>query len=334
MKIDAFNHVFPARFLERVAPLAPSGAVRRWQSISALHDIDARLRVLDAFDDVRQIISLSQPPLDDIAGPDETPELARLANDCMQDICTQHPDRFPGFVATPAMNNPDSVLAEIERAIVGMGALGLQIHTNVNGKALDQPEFFPIFARMAELDKPIWLHPARPMQVSDYQAEDVSRYEIWWGLGWAYDTSAAMARIVFSGMFDKLPNLKIITHHWGAYIPHAEGRITPYWQERKSQSADHAYGPLSQNLERQALSYFKMFYADTAMFGAEAASRCGLEFFGAAHSVFATDAPYDHAGGAQVLRDTIAIIDALDCTPEDRQAIYSGNIERLVGRAL
>ena len=259
----------------------PKKAVARWRAIETLHDMDARKRMLDEFGDYQQIISMSQPPIDVLGGPDQTPALARIANDGMAAICKADPDRFPSFLASPAMNNPDAAVAEVDRAVGELGACGLQVHSNVNGRALDDPAFFPVFERMAQLDRPIFLHPARPMSHADYAAEDESKFEIFWGLGWAYETSAAMARIVFSGMFDKLPALKIVAHHWGAYIPHAGGRITPHWDGRSSQSDDTSYGPLGEALKRPAIDYFKMFYVDTAMFGAKEASQCGLDFFGA-----------------------------------------------------
>lgn len=329
MKVDIFNHVLPPPLLERLAAIMPAPPVKRWQSIKTLYDVDTRVRMLDEFGDYRQILSLGQPPLDEVAGPDASPELARIGNDGMAAMCKARPDRFPGFIASLPMNNPVAAVKEIDRAVRDLGALGVQIHSNVGGKALDQPEFFPVFDRMRQLAKPVWLHPGRPMSHPDYLAEDHSMYEIFWGLGWAYETSAAMARLVFSGMLDKLPGLKIIAHHWGAYIPHAEGRI-PHWEGRSSQSVEHPYGPLKERLKRPAMEYFKSFYADTAMFGARAASQAGLEFFGAGHSLFATDCPYDREGGRIFIRDTIKVIEELRCTAAEREQIYSGNYRTLV----
>ena len=331
MKLDIFNHMFPVPFMERLAEIVPSGPVKRWKSIATLYDVDARLRMLEEFGDYRQILSLSQPPFDEIAGPGDSPALARLANDGLAAICAAHPDRFPSFIASLPMNNPDEAVREIDRAITELGAVGIQIHSNVSGKALDAPELFPVFARMAEIGRPAWLHPARAQSHPDYLAEDSSKYEIWWGLGWAYETSVAMARLVFSGIFDKLPALKIIAHHWGAYIPHAEGRITPHWEGRSSQSAEHAYGPLEDNLKRPAIDYFKMFHADTAMFGATAASQCGLDFFGVGQSLFASDCPFDREGGRIFIRDTIAVVDSLRCSDADRKRIYLTNAQELLG---
>ena len=139
MKLDIFNHIFPPPFFARLEDLLPKGPIERWKTIETLYDVDARLRMLDEFGDYQQILSLSQPPLDAIAGPDQTPALARLANDGMAELCRAHVDRFPSFIASPPMNNPDEAVAEVERAIVELGACGVQIHSNVDGKALDAP---------------------------------------------------------------------------------------------------------------------------------------------------------------------------------------------------
>ena len=118
------------------------------------------------------------------------------------------------------MNNVPAALEEMDRAIAKLGAKGMQIFTNVNGRPLDEPEFFRIFERMSKTyDLPIWVHPTRTAKFADYPTEQKSKYEIWWLFGWPYETSAFMARLVFSGMFDKLPKLKIITHHLGAMAP-------------------------------------------------------------------------------------------------------------------
>ena len=129
-----------------------------------------------------------------------------------------------------------------------------------------------------------------------------------------------MARLAFSGIFERHPDLKIICHHWGAYAPHADGRMDPHWQNGIAITPDAE--PLWQDKSRSLRDTFKMFYGDTAMFGGQAASQCGLEFFGAGHSAFATDYPFDPEEGAFVIRETIGVIDALDCSAEDRRKIY------------
>tara|TARA_R110002110_G_scaffold11656_4_gene55818 strand:+ start:89 stop:1081 length:993 start_codon:yes stop_codon:yes gene_type:complete len=329
MKIDVFNHVFPTEFFEQIEGLMPDAAVKRWKSIETIHNMDARLRMLDEFDDYQQIISMSQPPIDSVAGPNDSPGLTRVANDGMARICRENPDRMPWFIASLPMNNTEAALAEIDRVIDELGAVGFQLFTNVNNKALDQPEFRDIFAKIAQRGKTIWLHPTRPATHPDYLTEDRSFYEIFWGFGWAYETSAAMARIVCSGMFDEIPNLRIIAHHWGAYTPHAEGRFTPSWESRNAEMGDGK--SFRDTLKKPMIDYFKDFYGDTAMFGAQAASQAGLDFFGADHSFFATDCPYDEEGGARLIRSTIDVIGNLRCSDEDRIMMFESNTRKLIG---
>src|SRR6185436_11015590 len=137
------------------------------------------LRLLDQFNDMRHVICLANPPLELIAPPETTPELARLANDELADVCRRHPDRFPAFVASLPMNNVDASLAEIDRAVGQLGARGIQLFTNVAGKPLSAAEFRPIFRRMAEHDLPVWVHPMRGPQFVDYASEKASENEIW-----------------------------------------------------------------------------------------------------------------------------------------------------------
>ncbi len=335
MKIDVFNHIFPTELFDVMHEYVAQAQIARWKTITTIWDVDARLRLLDEFgEDFCQILSLSQPPLDMIAGPEDSPKLARVANDGMAAICTAHPDRFPGYIMSLPMNNPDAAVAEIDRCVAAHGTLGAQIHSNVAGKSLDASEYFQIFERMAHHGRPVWLHPARPMTHPDYMEEEISEFDIWWGLGWPYETSAAMARMVFSGLFDKLPTLNVIAHHWGAYIPHAEGRLTHHWPGRRSQSDDHDYPPVGSNLKRPTIDYFKDFWGDTAMFGAQAASQAGLDFFGADRSLFATDCPFDREGGRMLIRDTLTVMENLRCTDEDREKIFRTNTEKLLGLKL
>ncbi|MBM3488053.1 MAG: amidohydrolase [Alphaproteobacteria bacterium] len=330
MMIDAFNHCFPPNLFKKLAEIMPAGPIQRWSKMSTMIDPEARLRLMDEFPGYTQILSLSQPSLDLIAGPDVTPELARLGNDGMADMCRRWPDRYVGFIASLPMNNPDAAVKECVRAVLDLGAFGIQIHTNVSGKPLDLPEFYPIFETMHRLGRPIWIHPTRPATHPDYLTENKSMYEIWWGFGWAYETTVAMSRIVFSLMFEKLPGIKIITHHMGAYVPHAEGRFQ-HW-EPLGQRDFSDYSATNSGLKRPLIDYFKMFYGDTAMFGARASTQAGVEFFGVDHCVFATDFPYDNVGGRKLVKDTLEVMAALRVTEAERQRIFTANIKALVGR--
>src|SRR5688500_8634014 len=210
-----------------------------------LWDLDQRIKMMNRCPRYPPALTLSMPVIEFLGDEDETPELARLANDGMHEIVQKHGDLFPAFVASLPMNNVPAALAEMDRAIAGLGAKGVQIFTNVNGRPLDDPEFFRIFERMTKTyDLPVWVHPTRTAKFADYASEEKSKYEIWWLFGWPYETSAFMARLVFSGMLDKLPKLKIITHHLGAMAPFFVNRIGYGMDQFGARTADEDYESL------------------------------------------------------------------------------------------
>ncbi|HVL69688.1 MAG TPA: amidohydrolase family protein [Vicinamibacterales bacterium] len=335
LKIDVFNHIFPKPFFERLQAVTVNrGAIKRWLNIPFLHDVDVRFRMLEEFgDDYRQVISLSAPPIEAI-NPDRqiTLDLAALANDSMAELVRKYPGRFPGFIASLPLNFPEESVAELERAVTQLGALGVQLFSNVNGAPLDEPRFFALFETADRLQCPILLHPARGARVADYAGEDKSKYEIWWTFGWPYETSAAMQRLVFSRLFDRLPGIRIVAHHLGAMIPYFEGRIGYGLDQFGSRTADEDYESLLKSLNRRPYDYFKMFWADTAVFGSRAATECGLQFFGTDQVVFASDAPFDPEGGSMYIRETLKVIDGLPITDAERENIYQRNAERLFNR--
>jgi len=335
MKLDVYNHIFPMAFFDYIQDnIVDKGPIKRWLNVPVLYDVDKRLKMMERFGEYQQILSLSAPTIEFLAPPDKSPAVARLANDGMAALCQQHPDRFPSFIASMPMNNPDEAVKEIDRAIGELGACGIQIFSNVNGQPLDDPEFFQIFERMTQLDRPIFLHPARGSNFPDYLTEDKSEFEIWWTFGWPYDTSAAMARIVFSKMFDRLPNLKIITHHAGGMIPFFEGRVGPGWDQLGARTSFTDYSELLKELKKRPLDYFKQFYADTATFGSQKAIEHAIEFFGEDQILFASDAPFDPEGGPYYIRETVNILDNMDISDATRKKIYQDNAEQLLGISL
>ena len=331
-KIDIFNHLFPQSFFDKMIEVAPNqkDIGKRVRSVPVIVDLEKRFRVMDQFEDYVQVICLPNPPLEVLGSPDVTSKLAQIANDGMAEYVAKYPDRFPGFIASLSLSNPDAALIELERAIKDLKAVGVQFFSNANGAPLDLPEFEPLFAKMADFDLPIWIHPARAANFPDYLTEKKSKYEIWWTFGWPYETSVAMARIVFAGYFDKYPNLKIITHHLGGMIPYFEGRVGPGWDQLGSRTSDEDYTVILKQLKKRPLDYFKMFYADSAVFGSVAATKCGLEFFGADNVLFASDSPFDPEKGPGYIRETIKVIAELPISDTDRQKIFEGNAKRLL----
>jgi predicted TIM-barrel fold metal-dependent hydrolase len=330
MKIDLFNHILPKSYFERLIDIIPDKRMLdRYPKIPTLWDLDTHRAMLDEYDGYQQVLSLANPPLEMLAAPDDSPTLAQLANDGMAAVVKAHPDHFPAFTASLPMNNPDAALAEAERAIDECDARGVQLFTNIQGKPISAPEFVPIFDLLAERDLPVWVHPIRGPNHPDYATEDASEHEIWFTFGWPYETSACMTRLIYSGLFDRNPNQKIITHHMGGMIPFFANKIAVGFEQLFS---DNGKNPLAERagLKQDPLEYFHLLHADTALNGSEASTVCGHAFFTTAHSVFATDAPFDLRGGRDFIEGTIRAVDALDIPETERDMIYAGNARKLL----
>ena len=333
MKIDIFNHVMPQAYLELVKQHSKeAGMVKRMSNLRMLWDIEHRVAMLrEKFRDVRQVLTLGLPSPELLGDAAHSPEYARVANDGMAEMCRRWPQEFPAFVASLPMNNPRAAVEEMDRAINQLGARGIQIITSVAGRPLDEPEYFPVFERATNHhDVPIWMHPARPASRADYAGEPKSKYEIWQVLGWPYETSVAMARMVFSGFFDRLPKLRIITHHCGGMIPYFAGRAETLWAQLGSRSAEGDEADVLKRLKRLPIEYFRMFYGDTVLGGAAAPLACGIAFFGADHVVFASDCPFDPEGGPMFIREGIRSIEELGLSEGDKRKIYFANAQALL----
>jgi aminocarboxymuconate-semialdehyde decarboxylase len=328
--LDVFNHFMPKPYLDRLGELIPGHPVLgAFPRIKTLWDVDARLALLDEFDGVQQILSLANPPIELIAPPDRTPQIARMANDALAEVCEKHRDRFPAFIASLPMNNVEATLAEIDRAI-GIGARGIQVFTNVAGEPLSAAKYRPIFSRMAQHDLPVWVHPMRGAQFADYASETASENEIWFSFGWPYETTACMTRLIYSGLFDELPTLKIISHHMGGMIPFFAGKIDLGFRQIFFGTPERNPVAEEAGLKQHPRKYYEMLYADTALNGEIAATRCGHAFFKTAHCLFATDAPFCAEQGRGLLRNTIAAVRALEISEAERARIFSGNARELM----
>ncbi|MBD3759352.1 MAG: amidohydrolase [Rhizorhabdus sp.] len=334
-KIDLYNHVLPLPYLELVKQRSRDpGTIKRAMGVPVLWDMDARIQMLEQWPEVQQVLTLSNPAPETLAGPEDSPMLARVANDGLAAICKRYPSKFPAFVAALPMNNVPAALAEMDRAIGDLGARGIEIKTNVGGRPLDDPEFFPIFERATNKHGvPIWMHPTRAENSSDYKSEAKSRYEIWQVMGFPYETTAALARIVFSGMLDRLPTMRIITHHCGGMLPFFGGRAETLWAQMGSRTSTNEYDNVLASLKKPFMEYFKMFYGDTVLGGSASALRCGLDFFGPDHVVFASDCPFDPEHGPMFIREGIRSIESLGLEDEVKQKIYAENALRLLNAA-
>lgn len=337
-KIDSFCHIMPPDYYNRFFALESSAAAsnlrNRVAGIPALHDMDVRFRVMDAFDDYRQIINIAAPPVEYLGGPEVSREMSRIGNESMAELVAKYPDRFAGFTACVPMDDPEAAVEELEYAVTELGAVGSQIYTSMLGHPMDEDRFEIFYERSAQLDKVIQVHPCRNSSWQDYPTEDSSKFELWWALGWEMDLSLFMGRMVFAGVLERHPNIKFLIHHGGSMISHFSGRVGPGLDQLgartpAAQRRDVEHYPLS----KRPLDYFKMFYVDTAMFGAAHALRCSIDFFGVDRVLFGSDCPYDPEKGPGYIRETIGNLAEIGLAEAQREAIFHGNVRTTFGSA-
>jgi predicted TIM-barrel fold metal-dependent hydrolase len=324
--IDVFCHVFPLSLHKavRLNVKPPSIMFDRLERIRSMVDLEARLRLIEEFAGYRQIISLAGPPLETLA-PAQANSLSSMANEEMARWVAASSGRICGFAASLPLNDPLAAVKEATHAVQQLGAVAVQVYTSVDGNPLDDSRFAPFFETIAELDVPILLHPKRSMQSPDYPSEPVSKYDLWWAIGWPYETTLAMARLVLSGLFERWPQLKIVAHHVGGFMPMLAGRLGPGMELLGTRNPPELAQYVKPPLEGSLIDACRRFYADTASFGSREAIECGLAFFGAQRILFATDMPFDPGGGPDYIRSTLAAISAIALPNDYRRDILSLN---------
>lgn len=325
MIIDAYNHIYPKAYLERwanlktvpsdsfVPPFKISGNLDKpWGHFS---ESEARIEHMDKFGVDMQLLTLALPAYD-IVSAKEGGDLAQIANDGVAEVVARHPKRFQGISTLP-MRTPDVALRELDRTIGTLGFKAIQIFGNVDGKPVDLPEYFPVYQRAAQLNIPILVHP-RDWKTYDW----VDEYSLKLLFGWPFDTTLAMSRFVYGGILEKLPNLKIMTHHAGAMVSFFGERIRaidPLIRDREGKRP----------LPTGAVEYFKKFYGDTAVFGSTPALETARSFFGVEHLVFGTDYPFGPDLGIDAIRGSIQAVEGMNISDQEKDLIFSGNAKRI-----
>jgi aminocarboxymuconate-semialdehyde decarboxylase len=328
IKIDAYSHISPPGYTDVLKKDYPGFFNQILGKTIPLFNLDERFRIMDQYPDIVQVLTIGPvPPLEDFADPEKSVELARLANDEMAELVHRHKDRFVAAIALLPMNNIDAALKETDRTIKELGFRGIYVHSNINGKPLDSPEFLPLFDKMVQYNLPIYIHPWRNDSIAEYPVEDKSKYLISSIFGWPYETTVAMTRLVFSGILEKFPDLKIITHHCGGMIPYYEQRIFQHYGNHDMNNN----APYIRALSRSPLEYYKMFYNDTAIHGNTPALMLAYHFWGADHMLFGADMPLgDHYHGLRSYRQTINAIDSMDISALEKRQIFFDNAQNLL----
>ncbi len=327
MVIDIYTHIATPRFMAFLDKQGDAvGLLGRLKAKQSLYDLDVRFREMDRSDDYRQVISLPNPPFEELSGADD-PTIVEACNDDLAELCIRHPERFAGFVAAVDLSNSAAAAREATRAVQMLGAKGVLIYTNVAGRPLDDPRYDDFLKQVGAMNAPIWLHPTRSESMPDYASEETSKYEMWWCFGWPYETTVAVTRLILSGLFDHAPDLQVITHHAAAMIPIFASRIELGLAAMGARTnVDDGGAEKMRRLKQPFIDYFRRnLYADTAMFGDTIGVKAALEFFGPERVVFASDSPF------APIEKTIQGVRNLDVASVTREKILSGNASKLLG---
>lgn len=253
--------------------------------------------------------------------PDTHPEAVRLAqeaNDQLAAVVAAHPDRYAGFAILP-WGHPDAAVEETKRAVRSLGLNGVMGNGMANGCFLDDPSFFPIWEQAAELDVPVYIHPAYPPKaVADPYFTgfdpDVNLLLATTCWGWHSEVGLHALRLIVSGLFDRLPSLQVIIGHMGEMFPFMLDRIEDWMT------------PVARNLKRKVSEYFREnFHISTSGFFSEPPLVLALETIGAERIIFAVDYPY---GSNRRGRE---FLDRLGISEDDKARITHLNAERLLG---
>ncbi|MCX7912391.1 MAG: amidohydrolase, partial [Dehalococcoidales bacterium] len=311
MKIDIYSHILPPKFTELYARKYPAITKRVEYRTRAVVDLEVRIRLMERYPDVLQVLTVANIPLETFASPADAVELARIANEELAELVERYPNRFVAGVACLPMNDVDAAIAEAERAITRLGLKGIQVYSRINGEPLDSPRFKPLWAKMAEHDLPVWIHPA----TNDRLDNDIGVFS------WPYETSCAMFRLVGAGIFNEHPNLKFIVHHCGAMVPYFSKRIK--WV---LSLVPDLYPGITRPEE-----HFRRFYTDTAVYGNTSALMCGYDFFGADHILYGTDFPLGPKFG--LTGETLESVARMPIPEAEKEKIFFRNAAELLSIA-
>ena len=274
---------------------------------------ESRLEKMDQAGVDVQVLSLTSPGVEQF-DPTHGAELAKRCNDELAETISKYPDRFLGFAAL-APKDPDKAVKELERAVKGLGFKGWKTHSNYGDSYLDDEKYWPILEKAAELDVPIYLHPAVPA-IPALRKYGFALAGAPFGFG--IETSICMMRLIYSGVFDKFPGLTFMLGHLGEGLPFVLQRI------------DFAYvrpwfhSDARPELKKKPSDYLKEnVFVTTSGNYLQAAFMCTLEAMGLDRMLLATDYPYEDSD------ECMAFLGGLPITENEKEAIYGGNAKAL-----
>ncbi len=330
--IDFYCHFSAMRvidYLEAAGGPKPHVFRSLFANTPTLIDPDRRLQLMDEFGIARSVL-VPLPWLETApavhADPKKCLEAARLLNEDLAQVAKRRPDRFSAVAVLPT-TTPEIMVAELRRAVGELGMVGGMVVTGPTVKRPDHPDFEMLYAEASRLDVPLWIHPSRPPFYPDYTDEKESKFQLWQTLSWLQDSSAAMVRIVFAGVFERHPNLKLIIHHHGALVPLFAQRMQYGWDYFEQNTG--VKQPTA--IARPYIEHFKKFYCDTATQGNEPKLlEMTTAFFGPERVLFGSDAPMDASAGRSFTADALKSVAGMQIPESDKAKILCGNAVKLL----
>jgi aminocarboxymuconate-semialdehyde decarboxylase len=256
-----------------------------------------------------EVLSLSTPNVY-FAPPERQAEVARLVNDAYADLAARHPKRFKGFASIP-MDDPDAALRELERTQGELRMNGVIVLSNINGRALTDPRYRPFFVECDRRRVCVFIHPMIPAS-----AEPFAEYVLGPIVGFPFDTTLAVARLCYAGVFRELPNIRWILGHLGGAVPYLMERMDNGWRD---------FAECRVNIDELPSVYLKRLYYDTVSFSAPSL-RVARELVGADHLVMGSD--YPHLLGS--IDRAVSSLESLDIPSAERDLIFSENARAIL----
>jgi aminocarboxymuconate-semialdehyde decarboxylase len=317
-KFDLHTHYYPPGYFDKIRDLpsefsfgqSPSGqtiityrGARFFGVTPAMTDVSKRLEDMDRVGIDVEVVSLSTPNVF-FADASHQPEIARLVNDGYAQLIAQHPTRFKGFASIP-MDDSDAALKELHRVIDELKMNGVILLSNIGGKPLTSPEYRPFFEEANRMKLCILLHPMLPANTDPFR-----EYVLGPIIGFMFDTTLAVARMCYEGMFKDFPDIRWIVGHLGGAVP--------YLMERM----DNGYRDFVEcrvKIDELPSVYLKRLYYDTVNFNPHMLMMV-RDMIGANQMVMGSD--YPHLLGS--IDRAVSSIESLEVSTEEKQRIFGG----------
>lgn len=310
--IDAHNHYFPKSYVELFERNKDrfwvKGARRPIDERS--YDIDLRIKEMDKAGIDKAVLSLGPPGVDRVDGVSESVILARAVNEEIAKLCDDYGNRFVGLATLPLLDIGAAV-EELDRCVNSLSLRGAMIFSNVGGKFLDSSDFFPLYERAEKLRVPLHVHPTLP-----FGLESMVDYGLYITVGYLFDCSLSILRMIHGGVLDKFPSLTILVSQLGGTLPYLVGRLDSQWRILALKEGSKATSPPS--------AYLKRMYIDTVSNYAPAYD-CAASLVSYDRIFFGTDFPFGDMERSRKAIEGLAIGD------EERKKVLADNSMELFG---